>query len=147
MKKLFTPLALAAALISAPSFAADPEDLIDARQGAYKVIGYEFGGQMAAMLRGKKEFDLERMKVAVARIQNVSGILPEAFAVESTAPNSDAKPEIWTDQEGFFAVAVAFGESLGELSAAVETGDRGQIAPAFRAVADNCQACHDDYRK
>lgn len=142
----FLPLALAA-LVSLPAVAAEPKDLIEARQGAYKVIKYEFADVMAGMMRGKRDYDLDRMKVAVARIQNVSGILPEAFAVESLAPNSDAKPEIWTDREGFFAVATQFGESLGALSDAVDSGDKQAIGMALREAGQTCKACHDDYRK
>ena len=146
MKSLLVGL-IAAATAFSTAHAADPKDLIEARQGAYKVIKYEFADQMAAMIRGKKEWDIERMKQSVARIQNVSGILPEAFAIESTAPNSDARPEIWTDQEGFFKVAMGFGQNLGELSSAVDSGDKGAISAAFRKTAGSCKACHDDYRK
>lgn len=145
MKTLFAGL-LAATMIS-PAFATDPQDLIEARQGAYKVIKYEFADQMAAMVRGKKDWDIDRMKQSVARIQNVSGILPEAFAVESTASNSAARPEIWTDQEGFFKVAMGFGENLGKLAAAVDSEDRAAIGAALKETAGSCKVCHDDYRK
>ncbi|MGB0966069.1 MAG: c-type cytochrome [Litorivicinus sp.] len=144
MKTLIT---LGAALcLALPASAAEPKDLIDARQGAYKIIKYEFADNIAAMMRGKKEFDLERMKVAVDRIQTVSGILPEAFAVESTASNSRAKAEIWSDSEGFRAAAMEFGQAMGALSAAVDSGDRGQIGAALKQAGQSCKGCHDSYR-
>jgi len=144
MKPLLS--AVVAASLAIPALAAEPKDLIDARQGAFKIIKYEFADTLAAMMRGKREFDLERMKVAVNRIQVVSGVLPEAFAVESTGDNTRAKAEIWSDPEGFQAAAVKFGEKIGELSAAVETGDKAQIGPALQAAGKTCKGCHDDYR-
>lgn len=144
MKAILT--AALAASLATPALAADPKDLIEARQGAYKVIKYEFADTLAAMMRGKREFDLERMKIAVDRIQTVSGILPEAFAVESTGENTRAKAEIWSDPEGFRNAAVNFGKKIGELSAAVDTGDRAQIGAALQATGKTCKGCHDNYR-
>ena len=145
--KRIAALALSAFIGTTAYASGDPKDLIDARQGAYKIIKYEFADNLAAMMRGRKDFDLERMQQAVNRIQVVSGILPDAFAIESTASNSRAKAEIWSDPEGFRAAGMKFGQAIGELSAAVDSGDKGQIGAALKAAGQTCKGCHDDYRK
>lgn len=50
-----------------------------------------------------------------------------------------AIPALAAEPEGFQAAAVKFGEKIGELSAAVQTGDKAQIEPSLASRWQNLQ--------
>lgn len=125
---------------------AKPEDAIKYRQGAYKVMGWNFG-PMAAMVKGEKPYD----KDAFARN---AGILEFAskLPIEGYGPGTDkgadtkAKPEIWARMDDFKAKMNKMNEETAKLAAIAKTGSFDEIKKQFGATGGSCKACHDDYR-
>lgn len=148
MKK---PLAvLLAVFISATAGIASaqvkPEDAIAYRQGAYKVIGWNFG-PMAAMVQGRIPYDKD---VFAKRAANVAAVAP--LTIEGFGPGTDtgaptrAKPEIWTKSADFKAKMDKMVEETGKLAAVSKTGSFDDIKKQFGATGASCKACHDDYQ-
>ncbi len=58
-----------------------------------------------------------------------------------------AKPEIWTDWDGFLAAAARLEEESAKLIEAANSGNRETLAEQFGALGANaCGACHSAYR-
>ncbi len=95
--------------------------------------------------KGEAEMDASTLTHAQS-LQVLSATVPYLFPEGSMHAMSRAKPEIWSDWEGFVEVADAFAAATPGVVAAVESGDAEQIGPALQAVGRTCGACHDDYR-
>ncbi len=73
--------------------------------------------------------------------------MPEAFPFGSDSNNDEAKPEIWTDFEGFKSAAKAFETASLDLQKAAEQNDISLVKTALGSVGASCKACHQKYRK
>ncbi len=69
------------------------------------------------------------------------------FIDGSTAANSKAKPEIWTERAKFDAGAVRMQEAVVKLNEAAKSANLDQIKAAFGPVGQSCKSCHDSYWK
>lgn len=69
------------------------------------------------------------------------------FPANSATGDTEALPAIWAEPDRFAAAVDAVGQSTAELQAAVDSGNRGAIAKAFKAVGDSCKGCHDNFRE
>ena len=61
--------------------------------------------------------------------------------------DGEAKPEIWTDFEGFKFAAKAFETASLDLQKAVEQNDISLVKTALGNVGVSCKACHKKYRE
>jgi cytochrome c556 len=73
--------------------------------------------------------------------------MPEAFPFGSDSNNDEAKPEIWTDFEGFKSAAKVFETASLDLQTAAEQNDISLVKTALGSVGASCKACHQKYRK
>lgn len=138
---------LAATLAAADAFAqAKPEDAILYRQGAFKVIGWNFG-PMAAMVQGRIPYDKEGFAKRAANVAAVSAMPFEGFGpgTDAGAPTK-AKPEVWSKADDFKAKMMKMNEETTKLAAIAKTGSLDDIKKQFGATGASCKACHDDYR-
>ncbi len=137
------------AVIATPVYAEKPfEDQIKARQGYYQMLKFNFG-QLAAMVKGKKEYNAEQATTAANNIYSLSklnnGLLWPKGSDNSQLDYTKAKPGIW---ENFPDVK----EKSGNWKAAVETlaGEAGNglgaLKSSFGPVGKACKACHEEYR-
>ena len=79
MLKRFALASAVAALLSSPAFAqVKPEDVIKYRQGAYKVMGWNFG-PMAAMVKGEKPYNKEDFARRADIVAYVGKLTMEGF--------------------------------------------------------------------
>lgn len=125
---------------------AKPEDVIKFRKGVYQVIGWHVR-PLGAMAKGKMPFD----KAAFARnaeiVAMMSTIAPHAFAAGSDKGETRAKPEIWSDADGFKNAMSNFqsaASKLAEVSKSASSVD--DVRGAFGALGKSCAGCHDTYR-
>lgn len=148
LSKAILTTAITAVLVT-PAYAEEPfEDQIKARQGYYKLIKANFG-VMAAMVKGKADYDAAKATTAANNIYTLSklnnGMLWPKGSDNSQLDFTKAKPEIW---ENFDDVQ----EKSGNWKAAVETlaGEAGNgldaLKKSFGPVGKACKACHDDYK-
>ncbi len=73
--------------------------------------------------------------------------IPVVFDGGGGTGETRAKPEIWTDWDGFLAAAARLEEESAKLIEAANSGNRETLAEQFGALGANaCGACHSAYR-
>ncbi len=150
MKKLFT-YALLSCTIAAPLWWAPaaaqfvkPEDAIKYRQSAYTLMASHFQ-RIQSVIKGETPFDQVQVKANVDLVKTLSMLPWGAF--EPGTEGGAARPEIWSDAQGFKQAQQKFEDTVGKLSVAADTGDMAKLRTAFGEVGASCKACHDSYRK
>lgn len=152
-RKSLTLLSLSAVIaMSLPVFADSHLDqsqqrAIDARQSHMTLYGFNLG-PIGAMAQGRIPYDAAVASAAAANLAAMGGMNQDAYWLEGTdasAGNNRAKPEIWTDAEGFAAEQVKFAEATVALAAVAGDGLDAMRA-ALGPVGQSCGSCHESYR-
>ena len=138
MKLKLTALALGAALIATSAMANEAMEaratLMKSFGGAAKTLGGMAGGEVA--------YDQAAAEAAKAAL--VAGAAEIAAKFESAIddPESESKPEIWTNWEDFLAKAKA----LGDAAAALDVASAESIGAGMGGIGGACKDCHTTYR-
>ncbi|MFP4616148.1 MAG: c-type cytochrome [Thiohalorhabdus sp.] len=148
-RKIATLLAGALLATGATAHAADDEEekAVEYRESVFHVMGHNFK-PMGDMMKGEIDFDAEEFATRAERVSQLAHMPMEGF-VEGTADvaGSEAKPGIWENWEDFQGKMEDLQETSAELAEVAQGGDKGAIAPKFKAVGESCKACHDDYKE
>ncbi len=146
-KSIFA-IAAAVVMTASATTAFAGEDEIKYRQAIYKSVG----GHMTAIATILKTDagDMKDISMHADGMLALAKIAPTIFP-EGSGPDAGktgAKPNIWTDADGFKKVLVAFQENAEKLAVAAKSGDKGAIGAALGDLGKNgCKACHDTYRE
>lgn len=136
---LVAGLILAAGVAVAQDAATDPnviarQALMKGQGGAAKVLGDMAGGKAA--------FDAAAAQAAKDSLMASSMDIGAKFTPTSTDPVTKAKPEIWTDWEGFLARAKA----LNDAATALDITSPESIGAGMAGIGGACKDCHTAYR-
>ena len=138
-------VALAAGMLAALTLSASAQDPIAERQAKME----EMGGAMRVlvpMARGQADYDAGAALAAFVRMNDAAQGYGDLFPEGSeTGGDTRARPEIWSDREGFDAAVLAFEEDLAAAVAA-EPASLDDFRPIFGMVTENCGACHEKYQ-
>lgn len=146
MRPVLSILGLSFLLAGAAGAAVKPETAIHYRQAAYTMIGWNFG-PMVQMVRGKVPWDGAAFTRHAERVAFIAPQLLEGFPQGSgSGATTEAKPEIWTDMDGFKAKMDDFVRESNRLAEVARTGDEAKAKEQFKATAGACKACHEKYR-
>ena len=75
-------------------------------------------------------------------------MFPQNTGMTSFPARSYAKPDIWTQWNGFTQAANTAHERATALNAALQGGDKAAIAAAFEAMGkQGCGGCHTTFRQ
>ena len=122
---------------------ADGPNPIEIRQSGLDLLNGNFGG-IRAVVAAKG--DVKTLEGPAKAIVRWAALMPSLFPPGSEA-GTKAKPEIWSDMDGFKKDAVALGDAAGKLAELAKAGaDTDAIAAAVKAVGGACGACHNAYR-
>ncbi|MBU2866130.1 c-type cytochrome [Pacificibacter marinus] len=142
MKKILTASAVLISLsIGAVAHAEVENQAVADRMAAMKAIGGSMK-TLGDMAKGATEFDVAVAQAAVDTLEAQSEALPALFEAQETDPESEAKPEIWTNWDDF----VAKSNSLNAAAAAITITDAASVGAALGAVGGSCKDCHSEYR-
>ncbi len=141
----------AALLLPVTAQAADPEDAIEYRQSALRVMAWQLG-PLGAMAQGDIDYDAD---VFAAKTDNLAAVahLPWEGFMEGTlrgddhAAETDALAAIADNWDDFEERQTTFQQEAGTLAQLVQ--DDAEFADLRRqvgAVANSCKGCHDEYR-
>jgi cytochrome c556 len=99
---------------------------------------------LTEMAEGKRATDVTTFKNSANALAAVAKIIPEAFSKNATVKESGAKPEIWSDWNGFLSIANSFANTVGEIAKVAAT----DVEAAKKMVAGikECGNCHEKYR-
>ena len=142
LKPCMRGLAFALPLLMASSLAhADP---VETRQNLMKQVGAATG-TLGKMLKGETEYDAELAAMSMRVLFTTPSGFITMFPEGSTTGETEAAPKIWEDKAGFDKIAMDMqNAALAALPAA--GGGLEQLKGAFGSVAQNCKACHENYR-
>jgi cytochrome c556 len=144
---LFAGLSYRAMAQNAP--AAQPsraDQLVQYRRAMLTVMAANFA-PLGNMAPGKAPWDPKDFTLRAQRVQMIATALPEGFVPESKAgANTNAKPELWAERPEFERLLRNLQSRVGELSAAVQSGNADQMKSRVGPVGEACKACHDKYR-
>jgi cytochrome c556 len=128
--------------LSASLAAAGP---IEDRQAAMKQNG-KMMGVLVPMLKGEKPYDAAVVKEAAATMaedfKKAAASFPEGS--DKGPPETYAKPEIWSDPEGFKA---AFEKAVAAVDTLAMSTDEASFKAALPAVGSSCGGCHEKFRR
>lgn len=129
-------------------YAEDDRPPLEIRTAAFKKIAEDMKG-LEKVVNGEVPYDPDKF---LEQVVEFFGDAHEPFHYfEAQMPPDDkrgnAKPEIWTDEDGFFEEQVKFAENTSALLEATITDDLSKIKPAIETLKGSCQSCHQGYRK
>ncbi len=142
-----TIICIAAAFCAAGASAqTKPEDAIAYRQGAFKIIGWNFA-PMGAMMQDKLPYDKDGFARRAANVAAVAVMPIEGFGpgTDAGAPTK-AKPEVFAKMADFKTKMGKMNEETAKLAIIAKSGNFDEIKKQFGNTAASCKACHDDYR-
>ena len=133
---------------SGAAVAADPDEIIDYRQGAMQVTKYHFS-TIADMLKGKIEYDQAAVEKHADVVQMMSTLVKDEFpeGTDALAGETNALIDVWDKPEEFADKVAEFEKTASELEEAAESGDKARLAAAVKDVGSSCKDCHDDFRQ
>jgi len=142
---------VSALLLTLPlgAHAADPEEVIDARQGYYSLLGLEMHN-LVAMAKGEIEYDAENAKGHAADMLTLTQYsMADLYAPGTSKADMPGKtralPAMWEDMAGVQEKGKAFVTAVKDLNRVAGEG-RGQLAKAVQDLGGTCKGCHDEYR-
>jgi cytochrome c556 len=141
MFKIVPAVAVIAALGATVVLAGPIED----RQAAMKQNGKSIG-PLAAILKGQAPYDAAVVKTNadIIRQDFVKAFASFPAGSEKGPPETYAKPEIWSDADGFKA---AQDQALKAVEALAATTDEAGFKTALVGLGDACKNCHEKYRR
>ena len=141
-------IAISAGLAFAGGHGGNPA--VKARQSHMQLYAHNLG-ILGAMAKGEVEYDADAASAAASNLATLATLNQRSYWTPGTSTDelgdeTRALPAIW--QEG--SMAGDIGGKLAEAAqqlAAVAGNGQDAIGPALGPVGQQCQACHEDYRK
>lgn len=131
--------------LSATAAIAQNEAVIKKRQDLLKEVG-DAVKPVGAMYKGEADFDLAKVKNALAIIQKNAPQLPTLFPDDSkTGGDTEALPKIWENKADFEPRFKKLVDDAKTAEAAIT--DEDTFPDAWKTVVGNCSGCHKQYRK
>ncbi|MGB0749079.1 MAG: c-type cytochrome [Magnetospiraceae bacterium] len=122
-----------------------PPTLVAARRAFMKSMKASID-TIGLAIRKKQPIDDTEPRTAALLLAQATAKIPEWFPEGSDAPESEAKPDIWTDSARFTGLADDAAAAAQDLARAARSGDREAFLSNFRALAETCGKCHDNFR-
>jgi cytochrome c556 len=122
------------------------DDAIKARQGCMKAHGATFG-VISSIMKAEKPYDAEAIKVAFAAEDTACADWDKWWGEDTQkgeTVETFAKPEIWTDMEGFKAAGGKWYEAATAVKA---TTDEAAFKASVPALGESCGVCHEKFRR
>jgi cytochrome c556 len=140
-------LAVGVAVAAGGALAQGGGDAVKIRQQHFKDQGKAFKAIVDELKKDSPDKGL--IAANADKIKVFSSQLPTWFPKGSgaeTGVKTAAKPEVWTDAEGFAAAAERFRTEGATFDDTAHGGDLDAIKAGARALGGACKNCHDKYR-
>lgn len=141
-------LGLAVLLVAtgaAVGLAAANPDIIVMRQQIMKTNG-QAAKVAVGMIRGDIPYDAAVAAAVAASIAHDNEVFPHLFPAGTETGETKAGDAIFSDSAGFQAASAKVVTDATAAAAAAAQG-KDAFAAAFGVVGQDCQACHEKYRK
>ena len=101
--------------------------------------------RIAPMAKGERSIDGVTLRSSAIVIANHGGDFVRLFPKGSGGAQSEAKPEIWSDMEGFNRRAVAMTAAAATLVALSNSIKQPALSEQFKSLGGACSACHRQF--
>lgn len=148
--KIACAVALAGVIIT-PAQAATPEEkAVKSRQGYMQISALNIG-ILAAMVKGKAEYNAAEAQIAADNLKLISQIDMTSMWREGTSNTkkkmkTKALPEIWEADSKIVEKANDFAKASSDIAAVAGEGLE-PLKSKFAALGKTCKGCHKSYRK
>lgn len=124
----------------------DPNSPLGKRKAIYQQM-LDTKEDLGGMLRGRLEFDPKAFTEGAAKLDQLSR-QPWQYYPEVKEEQSEARDDVWEQQERFKALAHELETHTAELVTVTTSGEvtERSVASAFKRVEDTCEACHKKFR-
>lgn len=150
MANRYLSLAAAGVLVlglgGAVAYAGAADDAIKGRQACMKSHGKSMG-DMFGMFKGEKPYDATAVQADLAEWDKTCADWDKWWGADmqkGETLETWAKPEIWTDAEGFKSAGEAFYAKYLALKA---TNDEASFKAALPQLGESCKGCHEKFRR
>lgn len=135
---------MAAACLLTPASAATPDEIIAMRQANQKRVGELFDAMKKSVAAGATATSqVDAVKEIDERAHLIKGYFP---AGTETGGNTKARPEIWTNRDGFNQAADNYVAAFDKLLVLANAGDTAAFNAAYAEAGATCGACHRNFR-
>lgn len=126
----------------------EKDDSVAQRQAVMKSIGTHFGA-IKGILQGGGE--VTAVSGHAAAISNLIAVVPTMFAEGTSLEDgydTEAKPVIWSDRQGFLDAAERANTEAAKLAEIAKGGDPRATTAQFAATGkEGCGGCHSTFRQ
>lgn len=144
-KRLVAAVVCALPCTTAAANAQEAEHVIEYRQAIMRSAGANMSA-ISIILKSRLMYQ-ENLLEHARQLKRTSALFEGAFQNKVLAGRTDARPEIWSDWDGFLAIARDMGEESDRLADIGADGDLRAIAGQIKAIATSCGKCHRQFRK
>jgi cytochrome c556 len=139
--------AVAAAVIASAAIAATVEETAayQKRDDTMKQIGRNFYVGVGRVIQGRNPYGPQTVESAET-VTKLLATLPVLFTPGSNVDGSRMNPDIVTNAQDRETLIAQIQQAAAGLVPATQSGDKTQMASAYKAVNDACEACHTKYR-
>jgi cytochrome c556 len=130
----------------AVAWAGAADDAIKGRQACMKSHGKGMG-EMFKMMKGEQPYDAAAVQAVLADWDSACAGWDKWWGADTQkgeTVETYAKPEIWTDAEGFKKAGEVYYAKYTALKA---TTDEASFKAALPALGDSCKGCHEKFRR
>ncbi len=116
---------------------------------AIRQVGMDLTGGDLAYIKSvvTAKGEVKPLEVPAKAIARWAATIPVLFPPGSeTGGDTKALPEIWSDRAGFEKIASAARAAATKLAEAAKANDADAVAVQFKALGEQCGACHKGYR-
>ncbi len=148
--KIACAVALAGVIITPVQSATPEEKAVKSRQGYMQISALNIG-ILAAMVKGKVEYNAAEAQIAADNLKLVSQIDMSSMWLEGTS-NKDKKmktkalPEIWDADSKIVEKASDYAKASSDVAAVAGQGLE-PLKSKFAALGKSCKGCHKSYRE
>ncbi|MBI2718570.1 MAG: cytochrome c [Rhizobiales bacterium] len=125
---------------------ASADDAIRGRQGCMKAHGKTVG-ELFSMFKGEKAYDNAAVQATLTEMDAACADWDKWWgsdAQKGETLKTWAKPEVWSDPDGFAAAGKAFYDKYLAIKATTDEAGFKATLPEF---ANTCKGCHERYRR
>ena len=121
-------------------------EIVASRQAAFMMSGVTMGSIKAGLDANAPAQSMAFSSAALGRwSSSMTNLFPPGTG-PGVVSTTRAKPEIWTDWEGFRGKAGEYSAAAARLQELIAAGDNAAALEQFMVVRATCQSCHDAYR-
>jgi cytochrome c556 len=118
----------------------------DRRDDTMKELGRNFTTNIGRVVSGRLQFTPDTVASA-DNVLRLVATLPTLFPEGSDVGDSHLKSELFAAPGRVHELLAAVQAGATALVPAVRTGDKAQIAAAYKTLNEACNACHTEFRK